>query len=294
MKYFELDNYKLIDSGLGRKLEEISGFRVIRPCPQAIWFPSVAKEEWNKAEAICHRKKDGGGTWEYKLNDKKKELEKLFFEQKILNKNLKLKLKFTNFGHCGVFFEHIQVWQTITEKIQDHNAKKLKILNLFAYTGGLSCALALMGHSVDHIDSARGVLDWGMENQQLNNLKDGTINWIHEDAHRFVKKMEKKGTTYDGIIADPPSWGHGAKKEKWIYDEQIAVFSESCVRILKKDSSFLFLSGHTHGIQSGCLRNLLLPYKMFGQIDSGDLNIMHQDGKRTLPSGIYSFAHSFK
>lgn len=294
MKYFELDNYKLIDSGLGKKLEEIAGLRVVRPCPQAIWFPSVAKEEWSKAQAICHRKKDGGGTWEFKLGNDRSVLEKLYFKQNILNKKLKLKLKLTSFGHCGVFFEHVQVWQDLLEKIEKSTNKKLNILNLFGYTGGLSCALANMGHNVDHVDSARGVLDWGKENQNLNNIKDESIKWIQEDALRFVKRAEKDGKKYDGIIADPPSWGHGAKKEKWIYDEQIAQFSETCTKILKNNSSFFFLSGHTHGIQSGCLRNLLLPCKLFSEVEAADLSIMHQDQKRELPSGMYTFGHSFK
>lgn len=292
LRFLDLEHYRLIDSGQGKKLEEISGHRVVRPCPQAIWFPSVSKDEWLKASSICHRKDDGGGVWEHK--NKEVNLENIFFEQEILNKTLKLKIKFTNFGHCGVFFEHVQVWKYLIEQAEKNNFKKMKILNLFGYTGGLSCALAFFGHEVDHVDSAKGVLDWGAENQALNGIKKENIRWIHEDAMKFIKNKEREGKIYDGIIADPPSWGHGAKKEKWVYTDQIASFVEHCQQILNKDRGFFFLSGHTHGIQSGCLKNLLFPYRHFKSIEHGDLEVCHQDQKRPLPSGIYVCGHNFK
>ncbi len=284
-------DYRLIDSGNGRKLESIAGITVVRPAPQVIWGPSAKKEAWFEATSICHRKKDGGGTWEHKVQPS----EDLSFSWQRNESHLKFKLKFTSFGHCGIFFEQAAVWERLMDLVQAQKkilGRPPRLLNLFGYTGAASLAMAAAGGDVDHVDSAKGVLTWGQESLALCGKLPGKIRWIQEDALRFAKASQRKDRAYDGILADPPSWGHGTKKEVWEFENQIQDLALSCGDALAEKHSFFLLTSHTHGIQHECLRNLMVNNKKFTSIDAGELGIMHEDGKRILPSGIYSLGSS--
>jgi 23S rRNA (cytosine1962-C5)-methyltransferase len=275
-----IPGYTLLDSGFGKKLEIIAGVTVERPSPQAIWAPRLREEEWKKATSVCIRKSDGGGSWQHKG----KEPQDLVLKWKTqAQKELQFKLKFTSFGHCGVFFEQAAVWNTLTKECTELEAKlgrPLKFLNLFGYTGCASLAVLSTGAEVFHVDSSKGVLTWGRENIDLSNL----------DVKAFVKHSLRKGFKYDGILADPPSWGHGANKEVWEFDQMIHELVTDCYNILTRENSFFFLSSHTHGVQSEALRNIMNDHKSKKEVTVGELGVRHSNDERVLSAGIYALA----
>lgn len=285
-------NYQLLDSGLGRKLETIAGLKVIRPSPQAIWKPRLSEGDWSLATSVCHRTKDGGGKWEHK----KPISDKLMFEHALGNKNLKINLKFTNFGHCGVFFEQAEVWAWLYQQVselKERLGRAPKVMNLFGYTGGASLAMAMAGAEVFHIDSAKGVLVWGKENQLASKIPEGNIRWIQEDAQEFLRHSHRKNFTYDGVLADPPSWGHGVKKEVWEFEKHIHLFMDLLHATINKTNSFAFLSSHTHGVQQEALKNLFAQDRRWKSLECGELGVGHEKDERVLPAGIYSRVKSF-
>lgn len=281
-----IPGYELLDSGFGKKLEVISGVTVERPSPQAIWAPRLSENEWKKATSVCIRKSDGGGTWKHRGD---KEPQNLMAEWN----DLKFKLKFTSFGHCGVFFEQQAVWETLTTetiRLEKELGRPLKFLNLFGYTGCASLAVLKTGAEVFHVDSSKGVLTWGRENAEASKLDTKKIKFVQEDVKAFVKHSLRKGFRYDGILADPPSWGHGANKEVWEFDQMIHELVTDCFNILTKEKSFFFLSSHTHGVQQEALRNIMNDHRSKKEISIGELGVLHQNDERILPAGIYSFA----
>ncbi len=286
-----LPHYELIDSGLGRKLESIAGILVTRPSPQAIWKPIRKDQEWLKASSNCIRTKDGGGKWEHKKEPPKD----LFFPFQIDGKELKFKLKFTSFGHCGIFFEQIPVWNWLYQEVsllKQKLGRPPKVINLFGYTGCASLVMALAGAEVFHVDSAKGVLEWGKENQGASSLDPKSIRWVQEDAQEFLKHSFKKGFTYDGILADPPSWGHGVKKEMWDFEKHISLLSELLLSVLNKNDSFLFLTSHTHGVQTEALKNVVFDSR-WKSMETGELGVKHKNDGRILPAGIFCASKSY-
>lgn len=283
-----IPGYALLDSGFGKKLEIISGVTVERPSPQAIWAPRLSEGEWKKATSVCIRKADGGGTWKHRGD---KEPQNLLAEWN----NLKFKLKFTSFGHCGVFFEQAAVWETLTAetiRLEKELGRPLKFLNLFGYTGCASLAVLSAGAEVFHVDSSKGVLTWGKENVDASKLDSKKIKFVQEDVKAFVKHSLRKGFRYDGILADPPSWGHGANKEVWEFDQMIHELVTDCFNILTREKSFFFLSSHTHGVQQEALKNIMNDHRSRKDITIGELGVLHQNDERILPAGIYSFARN--
>lgn len=287
----KLPHYDLIDSGLGRKLESIAGVLVTRPSPQAIWKPIRKEPEWLKASSNCIRTKDGGGKWEHKKEPPKD----LFFPFEIDGRKLQFKLKFTSFGHCGIFFEQIPVWNWLYQEVKilkEKLGRSPKVINLFGYTGCASLVMAAAGAEVFHVDSAKGVLEWGKENQAASKLDPKSIRWVQEDAQEFLKHSFKKGFTYDGILADPPSWGHGVKKEMWDFEKHISILSELLLSVLNKNDSFLFLTSHTHGVQTEALKNVVFDSR-WKSMETGELGVKHKNDGRILPAGIYCASKSY-
>ncbi|MDO9183316.1 MAG: class I SAM-dependent methyltransferase [Bacteriovorax sp.] len=289
----KIPGYVLLDSGFGKKLEIIEGTIVERPSPQSIWAPKLQESEWKKATSICTRKSDGGGIWKHRSDI---EPNGLILKWKTPEaKEMRFKLKFTSFGHCGVFFEQAAVWNSLvneTTRLQAKLGRPLKFLNLFGYTGCASLAVLSAGAEVFHVDSSKGVLTWGRENAEISGLDMKKIKFVQEDVKAFVKHSLKKGFRYDGILADPPSWGHGANKEVWEFDEMIYELVNDCFNILTKENSFFFLSSHTHGVQSEALRNLMTDHQSKKIIEVGELGLRHSNDERILPAGIYSFARN--
>ncbi len=285
-----ISGYTLLDSGHGKKLEIIAGVTVERPSPQAIWAPRLDESEWKRATSVCIRKNDGGGTWKHRAD---REPQNLVIE----HDNLKFKLKFTSFGHCGVFFEQKVVWDTLvaeSTRLQAELNRPIKFLNLFGYTGCASLAVAATGAEVFHVDSSKGVLTWGKENAELSKLDTKKIKFVQEDARAFIKHSLRKGFKYDGILADPPSWGHGANKEVWEFEQMIHELVMDCFNVLTREKSFFFLSSHTHGVQSEALRNLMNDHRSKKDINVGELGVRHSNDERILPAGIYSFAKNIR
>lgn len=285
-----LSHYQLLDSGLGRKLEIISGMKVNRLCPQAIWKPRLKESDWAQASSCVIRTKDGGGKWEHRtaISDQ------LFFKHEIDKRVFQFKLKFTSFGHCGVFFEQIPVWEWLyTEvlRLKEKLGRAPKVVNLFGYTGCASIVMAAAGAEVFHVDSSKGVLDWGKESAAQSKISSNSIRWVQEDAQAYIRHSFKKGFSYDGILADPPSWGHGVKKEVWDFEKHIHILLEGIMSILNKENSFLFLSSHTHGVQAEALKNLIAD-RRWSDIECSELGVKHQNDSRILPAGIFAAAKS--
>ncbi|MGE3610629.1 MAG: class I SAM-dependent methyltransferase [Bacteriovoracaceae bacterium] len=286
-----LPQYELLDSGLGRKLEIIAGIKVTRPSPQAIWKPKLSDSEWNKAISNCIRTKDGGGKWEHK----KEPNPNLSLPFEIDGKRLQFRLKFTSFGHCGVFFEQVPVWITLYNEVKTLKEKlgrAPKVVNLFGYTGCASLVMVAAGAEVFHVDSSKGVLEWGKESQALSKIDPKAIRWVQEDAQEFLRHSFKKNFIYDGILADPPSWGHGVKKEVWDFEKHIHLLVDLMLSVLQKQNSFLFLSSHTHGVQTEALRNIVMD-KRWKNIDAAELGVKHQNDVRILPAGMYALGRSY-
>jgi 23S rRNA (cytosine1962-C5)-methyltransferase len=280
--------YQLIDSALSRKCEIIENIKVERHSPQAIWSIKKFPKEWNDFHATSIRKKDGGGQWQFH----KKIPEPLHFQwESELKKKFTFELKLTSFGHCGLFFEQAALWNKIEQfvlKQTNQGTKELKFLNLFGYTGAASIVAAKAGAQVTHIDSAKGVLSWGKNNGALNKIPDGQIKWIHEDALTYVKNAVKRNLQFDGILADPPSWGHGVKNEVWNFEENLSELLQGIQKILKPQNSFFILTSHTQGVQAEALHNLLNERFKNGTIHFGDLGIQHSKDDRILPAGVYA------
>jgi 23S rRNA (cytosine1962-C5)-methyltransferase len=276
-----LKDYQLLDSGEGMKLEIISGIRVARPSPQSIWKKRLSQDEWLKATSVCSRTKEGGGQWQHH-----KPLPK---EMWMKYGEVRCKLKLTTFGHCGIFFEQVPVWEWLFKQVTDLKAKlgrAPKVANLFGYTGAASLVMAQAGAEVWHVDSSKGALEWGQENAKASNIT--TVRWLQEDAQKFLINNYNKGLRLDGMLADPPSWGHGAKKEVWEFEKHMASFLDKSHAILNKKNAFLFLSSHTHGVQQEALKNVLAQDGRWTNLMCGDLGVEHESDKRILPAGLYA------
>ena len=287
-----LAHYQLLDSGLGRKLEIIAGIKVNRPSPQAIWKPQSKEAEWALANSNLIRTKDGGGKWEHRKDPSPN----LNFSCDIHGRQFQFRLKFTSFGHCGIFFEQMPVWEWLYQEVKilkEKLGRAPKVINLFGYTGCASIVMAAAGAEVYHVDSSKGVLDWGKESQALSKVSENSIRWVQGDAQEFIRHSFKKNFHYDGILADPPSWGHGVKKEVWDFEKHIHLLVEGILSVINRENSFMFLTSHTHGVQPEALKNLVAD-KRWKKIECGELGVKHLSSDRILPAGIYVTAKSYQ
>jgi 23S rRNA (cytosine1962-C5)-methyltransferase len=279
-------HYELLDSGEGEKLERIAGHLVRRPSPQAIW-PKAQAKSWKQAGSVCHRTKDGGGRWEHAQG----EPQDLWYQWQAagLERSIALQVRFTAFGHCGVFVEHTAVWQRLADHLRACGGGRL--LNLFGYTGGASVVAAAVGAEVFHVDSAKGVLDWGKQNLQRNPDLPGRISWIHDDARTSLAFSQKRGFTYDAILLDPPSWGHGVDRNAvWDFGTDSAALIAAVAAVCAPGALVIFTS-HTPGVQQAALVNLLAASGL-RVAESGELGLRHLDDARILPAGIYAEARA--
>jgi 23S rRNA (cytosine1962-C5)-methyltransferase len=277
---FHVSNtYQLLDSGNFKKLEQFGSYRLVRPALQAIWKPFQSIELWKTARAHYHRSKSGGGRWEYN--------NKLPSHWNITYYDLTLKIKLTNFGHLGFFAEQGPNWQWIQEQIRTAG-RPIKVLNIFAYTGGSSLAAAAAGASVTHVDSAKGIVSWAQENAELSSLADKPIRWLIDDALKFAAREVRRSNKYDAIILDPPSFGRGPKGEIWKFERDLPKLLEFCRSLLSEYPLFVLLSAHTPGFTPLALENLLcnITEKFGGHVTSMEMVIPESETNRCLPSGI--------
>ena len=269
------EDYELLDCGGGEKLERWGKQILVRPDPQAIWETPRTNRGWRNAQGRYYRSSSGGGHW-----DK----EKLPESWTVNYKDLKFQVKPMNFKHTGLFPEQAVNWDFAREKIKNAG-RPIRVLNLFAYTGGATLAARAAGAEVTHVDSVRQVVTWARENMEASGL-DG-VRWIVEDALKFVQREVRRGNAYDGIILDPPAYGRGANGEKWVLEEGIGEMLACCARLLAPSHSFLVLNLYSMGLSPTLARTAVR--QAFGaprEEQWGELCFTDRGGKE-LPLGTY-------
>lgn len=279
-----MDDYALLDSGHGQKLERFGPHVVVRPSPQALWAPSLDEARWQAAEARYERSSRGGGSWI--------PADALPDGWECVVGTQRFHVKPTGFGHMGVFAEQAPFWEWIAAQSEPGR----EVLNLFAYTGGSSIAAARGGAVVTHCDASKGVVQWASDNAALNGLADAPIRWIIDDALKFLRREARRERRYHGVILDPPSFGRGPKGQVFKLEESVDELLQACVGVLADDFAFVLFSAHTPGIGAVAVRNLLdvaLRRRFEAAIDRGgfghgEMWIEGAHGALPLPSGTWS------
>ena len=273
----DFDDYEIISMSGGEKLERWGKYYLLRPDPEIIWEDTLDK---SIAHAHYHRSNKGGGFWEIK---------KSLPERWTVNyKNLTFNVKLMGFKHTGVFPEQSVNWDFIIDKIKS-SSKKVKVLNLFAYTGCASVAALSAGAEVVHVDSSRWMIEWAKENVKSSNLEDKPIRFLVDDCVKFVKREIRRGNKYDAIIMDPPSYGRGANKEVWDVENDLFNLLKLCKVILEDEPLFFIINSYTASLSQAVLNNILkiVLGEKPGNITSGELGIKAKNGL-ILPCGVYA------
>ena len=277
------DDYQLLDSGEGKRFERFGQYKLVRPDPQCLWKPHLSEQEWKIADAVFERTTEDKGRWEIRTNVPEK--------WELRYKDLRFWAKLTPFKHTGVFPEQAVQWEfmehEILKRVQDDN-KKPKILNLFAYTGIASLACAQAGAEVTHVDASRAAISWARENQQLCGLNDKPIRWILDDALKFCEREVKRGVTYNGIIMDPPVFGHGPDGDIWKFSYHFPKLLSIVKLLLSNNPLFIVVNAYAVSSSSLMLKNLLDDLKLNGIVEYGELALEETASKRLLSTGIFA------
>lgn len=239
-------DYLVLETGSGNKLEKWGNYTLLRPDPQVIWNNRIKGEK--KADAIYRRSSSGGGHWDF--------FKELPESWNIQYKDLKFSVRPTGFKHTGLFPEQAANWDYIIRSIKESN-RKIKVLNLFAYTGGATVAAAYAGAEVCHVDAAKGMVAWAKENIKLSNLEDKPVRFIVDDVVKFVQREQRRGNKYDCIIMDPPSYGRGPKGEIWKLEKELYPLVEECVKVLSDNPLFMIINSYTTGLAPSVLSNII-------------------------------------
>lgn len=276
-------DYELIDSGNFEKLERFGDSILIRPEPQAVWPKALTEEEWGKRHHIRFKGRSATtGDW-LKKNPKIADRWHITYQNPEVA--IKFRLGLTSFKHVGIFPEQAVNWDYITSTIQSFKTPRPKVLNLFAYTGGASLAAQAAGADTTHVDSIKQVVTWANENQELSGLNN--IRWVVEDALKFVKRELKRGNKYNGIILDPPAYGHGPKGEKWKLEDHIAEMMRDVVQLLDPNEHFLILNTYSLGFSSVIVENLIKQaFPQAKNLETGELYLQATAGNK-LPLGVF-------
>ena len=240
-------DYRLIDASDGERLEQWGKYILVRPDPQVIWKNQREDSRWKRPDGKYHRSSKGGGEWQIKH---------LPEEWSIKYEELTFKLKPFSFKHTGLFPEQAVNWKWMQEKIRA-SGKKIRVLNLFAYTGGATLACAAAGAHVTHVDASKGIVGWAKENAKASGLDEKLFRWIVDDCKKFTEREIRRGNTYDAVIMDPPSYGRGPKGEIWKLEESIYPFLELTSKLLSDKPLFLLLNSYTTGLQASVLTYML-------------------------------------
>ena len=274
-------DYECIDAGNGEKLERWGNVILRRPDPQAMWYTDDYSK-WKKVDGFYHRSKSGGGNWEF--------FSKLDEFWTIDYKGLTFKVSPTGFKHTGLFPEQAVNWDFMMDKIKKSN-RKIKVLNLFSYTGGATMACSKAGADVVQVDASKGMTEWAKENMKLSHLENNSIRFIVDDCLKFVKREARRGNKYDAIVMDPPSYGRGPNKEVWKFEDNIYKLIEACMEILSDKPLFFLINSYTTGVSAIVLENILkttvLKKYPDGTVDSGDIGLPITNNNLVLPCGIY-------
>ncbi len=270
-------DYQLLDTSCGDRLERWGDYVLVRPDPQAIWQSEKKRPEWRTPNAIYHRSKSGGGNWDIK---------NLPESWKIRYKDLTFRVKPMNFKHTGIFPEQAVNWDFMREQIQKAG-RPVKVLNLFAYTGGATMACAAAGASVVHVDASKGIVLHAKENAQLCGLGDKPIRYLVDDCMKFVEREIRRGNHYDGIVMDPPSYGRGPGGEVWQLEEKLYPFMTRVMQLLSDRPVFFILNSYSTGLSASVMEYLLrltMPKNVGGHFESGEIGLRCADGNG-FPSG---------
>ena len=278
----EWKDYKILDMADGQKLEKWGNVILSRPDPQIIWKDKSFPNKWKEINATYHRSKTGGGSWEFK--------KKMPEQWQIKYKNLIFNIKPMGFKHTGLFPEQAVNWDWMINKIK--SAKRpIKVLNLFAYTGGATVACLSAGASVCHVDSSKGMTTWAKENVVSSGLGEKPVRFIIDDVVKFVNREIRRGNKYDAIIMDPPSYGRGTNGEVWQFENNIYDLIELCSQVLSEKPLFFLVNSYTTGISSKVLENILnltVGKKYNGKLESGEIGLPMENSELVLPCGIFS------
>ena len=271
-------DYEVLDTSSGEKLERWGKYLLVRPDPQVIWSTPKKNPGWKKMNGQYHRSASGGGEWEFfNLPD----------EWCIHYKNLTFNLKPFSFKHTGLFPEQAANWDWFSELIR--TAKRpIKVLNLFAYTGGATLSALAAGANVTHVDASRGMVNWAKENAAASDLNDRPVRWLVDDCVKFVEREIRRGNTYDAIIMDPPSYGRGPKGEIWKIEDSIYPFIELTTEILSKEPLFYLVNSYTTGLQPAVLTYMIhetICRRFGGKVESSEIGLPVRDSGLILPCG---------
>jgi 23S rRNA (cytosine1962-C5)-methyltransferase len=291
-----------LDSGAGEKLERYGKYILRRPDPQALWPKSLAESKWQSAQAFFAREENDANwktatelppDWEIKFND------------------LRFLIKLSAFKHTGLFPEQLSNWTWLedvirtknqeprTNKINSKNQESktsnnqqlaISVLNLFAYTGGATLACAQAGAEVCHVDGSKSAITWARQNAEISGLKDKPVRWILDDVITFLQREVKRGHVYDGIIMDPPAFGHGPSKEMWRIEKDFLKLLDLCKQVLAPKPLFFLINGYASGYSALMYKNNLetVMAGMGGEIEYGELTIEQSSNNKLLPCGIFA------
>ena len=271
-------DYEVLDTSGGEKLERWGKYLLVRPDPQVIWNTPHEHPGWKKKNGHYHRSSKGGGEWEFiNLPD----------EWSISYKDLTFHLKPFSFKHTGLFPEQAVNWDWFSNLIADAG-RPVKVLNLFAYTGGATVSAAKAGAQVTHVDASKGMVSWAKENAAASGLADAPIRWLVDDCTKFVEREIRRGNHYDGIIMDPPSYGRGPKGEIWKIEENIFPFVELTAKLLSDKPLFFLINSYTTGLQPAVLSymlNLTVKKKFGGKVSAEEIGLPVSNTGLVLPCG---------
>lgn len=271
-------DYEVIDTSTGEKLERWGDYILVRPDPQVIWNTPKNNAGWRKKNGHYHRSVKGGGEWEFW---------NLPEEWSIHYKELTFHLKPFSFKHTGLFPEQAVNWDWFSELIRNAG-RPIKVLNLFAYTGGATLSAAKAGANVTHVDASKGMVAWAKENAAASGLKDAPIRWLVDDCVKFVEREIRRGNQYDAIIMDPPSYGRGPKGEIWKIEESIYPFIELTTQILTDKPLFYLVNSYTTGLQPAVLTYMIqtaLVPRFGGVVESSEIGLPVSSNRLVLPCG---------
>lgn len=272
-------DYEILECGDGMKKERWGDVILVRPDPQVIW--PLKSNDWGDFDAFYHRSKKGGGTWEYRR--------KIPESWKIRYGNCTFKIRPTDFKHTGLFPEQAVNWDWFSSKVKKAKNSP-KILNLFGYTGAATIAAAKAGAHVCHVDAAKGMVAWCRENASLSGLEDAPIRFIVDDCTKFVEREIRRGSQYDGIIMDPPSYGRGKKGEIWQFDRDLWHFLQKCCEILSPSPLFFLVNAYTTGVSPTIVGNLVRETLTHfeGKVTNGEIGLPISKSLNALPCGLYA------
>ncbi|MBD5470823.1 MAG: SAM-dependent methyltransferase [Lachnospiraceae bacterium] len=284
-------DYEVIDTSSGEKLERWGNYILVRPDPQVIWNTPKKEAGWKKPNGHYHRSSKGGGEWEF--FNLPEEWSINYSGRK--ERNLTFHLKPFSFKHTGLFPEQAVNWDwfssIIIEALKKNPKREIKVLNLFAYTGGATLSAAAAGAHVTHVDASKGMVGWAKENAVASGLGDAPIRWLVDDCVKFVEREIRRGNTYDAIIMDPPSYGRGPKGEIWKIEESIFPFLMLTTEILNAHPLFFLINSYTTGLQPAVLSymmNTALVPKFGGHVESAEIGLPVSANGLVLPCGASS------